>query len=66
MSLSSDEAWIALQALIPRKKALEELLENPMLQLPEGIVDLKKAKQQLLLHHEAMVELSIIAELGVD
>ena len=66
MSLKRDEAQVAIEALIPRKRAIEDLLENPVLQLPEGIVDWEKARQQLLLHRGAIVELENIVAFEAD
>jgi hypothetical protein len=66
MSLNRDEARVAIAALVPRKRAIEQLLEYPILQLPEGIVNWEQAKQQLQLHHEAIVELENITAFGAD
>ena len=50
--LTADQADVAAAALLPRLSALRSLLENPILQLPDGIVDWEKAKQQYKLIEE--------------
>lgn len=60
--LTQDQAFVAHAALAPRVQALCDLLDNPVLQLPEGIVDWRAAKEQLGLHREAMAALLDIAE----
>ena len=60
--LTRDQAFAAHAALAPRAQALCDLLDNPVLQLPEGIVNWKAAKEQLGLHRAAMAVLLDIAE----
>ena len=59
--LTREEARIAAEAVMPVCQALENLLDNPVLQLPEGIVDWEKAKELQLLHRGALRALNNIA-----
>jgi hypothetical protein len=59
-----EEAIVAAAALTPVIQALKNLLDNPMLQLPEGIVDWEKAKELLLLHCSALRALNNIIVTG--
>jgi hypothetical protein len=58
--LTKEEAIIVAAAVRPVCEALENLLENPVLQLPEGIVDWEKAKALQLLHRDALRKLANI------
>ena len=59
--LTKEEALAAAAAVRPVCEALENLLDNPVLQLPEGIVDWEKAKELQLLHRGALLALQNIA-----
>jgi len=59
--LTKEEALAAAAAVRPVCIALENLLDNPVLQLPEGIVDWEKAKALQLLHRRAYHQLQNMA-----
>ena len=61
MELNQAQARAAVAALEPRYHALRDLLTNPMLQLPEGIVAWDNAKAELELHRTALLALQNIA-----
>jgi hypothetical protein len=61
IELNKAQARAAVAALEPRYQALRDLLTNPMLQLPDGIVAWDHAKAQLELHRTALLALQNIA-----
>jgi hypothetical protein len=61
--LTKEEALAAAAAVRPVCIALENLLDNPVLQLPEGIVDWEKAKVLQLVHRSALLTLNNIVAL---
>ena len=61
IELNQAQAAAAVAALEPRYQALRDLLTNPMLQLPDGIVAWDHAKTELELHRTALLALQNIA-----
>lgn len=61
IELNQAQAAAAVAALEPRYQALRDLLANPMLQLPDGIVAWDQAKTQLELHRTAILALQNMA-----
>jgi hypothetical protein len=59
--LTKEEALAAAAAVRPVCEALEDLLDNPVLQLPEGVVNWEKAKELQLVHRGALLTLNNIA-----
>jgi hypothetical protein len=57
MSLTQEQTELAIAALLPRYEAIQELLDNPVMQLPNGIVDWEEAKKQCSLHRLTLIEL---------
>jgi len=62
--LTKQEALVAAAAVQPVCAALENLLDNPVLQLPDGIVDWEKAEEVLRVHRTAYAALVCIASDG--
>jgi hypothetical protein len=61
IQLTKEEALAAAAAVLTVCEALENLLDNPALQLPEGIVDWEKAKALQLVHRTAYHQLQNMA-----
>jgi hypothetical protein len=61
IELNKAQARAAIAAMEPRYQALRDLLSNPMLQLPDGLVAWDHAKTQLELHRTAILALQNIA-----